>query len=228
MLKKEIDFSPFLWYNNIIMTIYSVYKITNNINGKSYTGAHVTKNPNDDYMGSGKIIRQAIEKYGKENFSKEILYIADTEKEMYEKEKELIEIGPRSYNIVEGGSGGWSYVNSLGPISGETKKKISEAQKGENSARWGKKQSEETKKKISEANKGRPAWNKGKKHTQAQIDKSAAGHAKDYIITYPDGHEEKITNLAKWCRENNLHANCLTAVAKGKRKHHHGYKVRYA
>jgi len=206
---------------------YTIYKITNNINGKSYTGAHITENPNDDYMGSGRLIKEAIKEYGIENFSKEILYIANTEKEMNDKERELIEIGPRSYNIALGGRG-------AGTHNEETKKKMSEAHKGKkksaetkqkmSEAHKGKKKSAETKQKIGEANKGRVPWIKGKKLSQSQIDKSA----KDYIITYLDGHEEKIKNLNRFCRENNLHRGNLTFVAQGKRKHHKGWKAKYA
>ena len=32
---------------------------------------------------------------------------------MFDKERELVEIGPHSYNLKEGGSGGWDYVNGL-------------------------------------------------------------------------------------------------------------------
>lgn len=39
---------------------YTVYKITNKINDKIYVGVHSTDNPNDSYMGSGKIIKDAI------------------------------------------------------------------------------------------------------------------------------------------------------------------------
>jgi hypothetical protein len=48
-----------------------VYKITNLVNGKYYIGKdkHSIKN----YLGSGKIIKSAILKYGIENFKKEIL-----------------------------------------------------------------------------------------------------------------------------------------------------------
>lgn len=89
---------------------YTIYKITNKINGKIYIGKHQTDNPNDDYYGSGKAIKEAIKKYGKENFIKEILYIFDTEEEMNVKERKLIteEFIKRedTYNLGIGGEGG--------------------------------------------------------------------------------------------------------------------------
>lgn len=89
---------------------YLVYKVTNTINGKYYIGAHKTKNVNDNYFGSGKIISEAIEKYGKESFVKEILFYASSEEEMFLKEKEIITKDvvddPLSYNLTLGGLGG--------------------------------------------------------------------------------------------------------------------------
>lgn len=93
---------------------YTVYRITNNLNGKFYIGKHQTKNINDGYMGSGKRLKQAIKKYGIENFSKEILHVFETEEEMNAKEKELVIITEDSYNLCDGGKGGFSYINSSG------------------------------------------------------------------------------------------------------------------
>ena len=69
---------------------YTVYKITNLENNKIYIGAHKTSNLEDGYMGSGKYITNAVNKYGVDNFSKEILHILDSEEEMYLKEKEIV------------------------------------------------------------------------------------------------------------------------------------------
>ena len=60
---------------------YTIYKITNNVNGKYYIGKHQTKDLNDGYMGSGKFIKRAIEKYGVKNFTKEIIHVFDNEKD---------------------------------------------------------------------------------------------------------------------------------------------------
>ena len=48
------------------MKYFTIYQITNNINNKYYIGKHITDNPYDSYMGSGKAIIRAIKKYGKE------------------------------------------------------------------------------------------------------------------------------------------------------------------
>jgi hypothetical protein len=97
---------------------YTIYQTTNKINGNIYIGKHQTENLDDGYLGSGKVLTRAIEKHGIENFSKEILFIFDTEEEMNAKEKELVneEFLARSdvYNLCLGGQGGFSYINNNG------------------------------------------------------------------------------------------------------------------
>lgn len=95
---------------------YTVYKITNKLNNKEYVGKHITSNVDDEYMGSGKLLKAAINKYGLENFTKETLFVFDSEEEMNRKEAELVteEYCSRSdtYNICPGGQGGWGYINN--------------------------------------------------------------------------------------------------------------------
>lgn len=76
---------------------------------------HQTDNLDDGYMGSGKILKRSIKKNGINNFHKEILFIFDNEKEMKDKEKELVVINETtSYNLCPGGKGGFGYINSTG------------------------------------------------------------------------------------------------------------------
>ena len=63
----------------------NIYKITNLVNGKIYIGKD-TKD-RKDYYGSGIVIKQAIKKYGKENFKKEILEKCSEYETLNEKEK---------------------------------------------------------------------------------------------------------------------------------------------
>ena len=93
---------------------YTIYKITNKINNKFYIGMHKTDKLDDGYMGSGKLINRAIKKYGKENFTKEILHVFDNEEEMKNKEKELVVLNEMSYNLCDGGKGGFGYLNRSG------------------------------------------------------------------------------------------------------------------
>lgn len=97
------------------------YKITNLLfdeNGcqKFYLGIHTTKNLNDNYMGSGRYINNAIKSYGSENFFKTILAFYSTRKELLSVEIDVVDEDflkrPDVYNEALGG-GGWDSVNSL-------------------------------------------------------------------------------------------------------------------
>ena len=94
--------------------MYTVYKITNNINNRYFIGVHKTSDPHDSYMGSGLAIKRAIESYGIDNFTKDILFVSETRETSYNKEKEMISEcmdDPLCYNISYGGDGGWDYYN---------------------------------------------------------------------------------------------------------------------
>ena len=161
---------------------YTIYQITNRLDGKIYIGKHQTKDLNDGYMGSGKHLKSAQNKHGIENFTKEILFQFDNEADMNAKEAELVteEFAATStnYNLCPGGQGGWGYINKVNPTlrtaghSKEMYQKVSTTLKGKRPSDQtisaikashangkykydtftGKIHSDQAKKKISEAN----------------------------------------------------------------------------
>ena len=96
---------------------YIVYKTTNNTNNKFYIGYHQTENLEDNYLGSGLLIKQAILKYGKDNFKRDILYVFPSREEALLKESEIVNEkflkNPQTYNLRIGGDGGWEYINNI-------------------------------------------------------------------------------------------------------------------
>lgn len=93
-----------------------IYKITNAINNKYYIGRHSTHNVDDGYMGSGIGIKNAIRKYGRENFVTEILDEANSSAELWELEKNYVNENvvkdENSYNMCVGGQ---HYLQGLTP-----------------------------------------------------------------------------------------------------------------
>jgi len=84
-----------------------IYEIKNIINGKIYIGKDTTNTTS--YYGSGVLIKRAIEKYGKDNFTKKIIDTANTNEELSKKEIYWIEEYRKNhilYNITKGGDGG--------------------------------------------------------------------------------------------------------------------------
>jgi hypothetical protein len=92
---------------------YTIYEVENILNNKIYIGMHQTKKLNDGYLGSGKRLKYAVAKYGKNNFIKRFLYIFLDKQSMIDKEKEIVteEFCSRedTYNIAVGGKGGFSF-----------------------------------------------------------------------------------------------------------------------
>ena len=105
---------------------YQLYKILNNINGKYYIGIHYGNIIQDNYYGSGKLIKNAIEKYGKENFQQIIIEEFDNSKDSYIKENEIVNENLISedmcYNLMVGGKGASAGVNH--PMFGKIRKDI--------------------------------------------------------------------------------------------------------
>ena len=128
-----------------------VYKTTNLINNKIYVGKDLYNKPK--YYGSGKLLRLAIKKYGKENFKKEIIEVCIDIDDMNLKEvfwiKELNSYAPNGYNINYGGKGGNTYTYRTEEEKSAFRKKLS-------LNHIGKKASEKTKSLMSERRKGKP------------------------------------------------------------------------
>lgn len=150
-----------------MMRSYDVYKITNKTNNKVYIGitskglsARWKEHLYNAEHGCPFKLHNAIRKYGKENFSIELIDFCNSWEELEEKEKYYIseykslqdEFG---YNMTEGGDG------TIGRyVTMETRDKI--RQKA-----IGREVSEETRMKLSEAGKVRTEnreayWNSGK------------------------------------------------------------------
>jgi hypothetical protein len=113
-----------------------VYRTTNNVNNKIYIGQDYFNDSN--YYGSGTIFKKALNKYGKENFTKETLCYCSSDLELDEMETFWInELDAANktigYNIV---------IDVKSPMRGrhhsEETKKLSESQEGEKGYWYGK------------------------------------------------------------------------------------------
>jgi hypothetical protein len=120
---------------------YYLYEVKNKVNGKIYVGVHKTNNLTDGYMGSGKVILQAIEKHGLDNFEKTILEFFDDAESMFKRESEVVNgtflERDDVYNLRRGGMGGFDWINSSNipkfkgrSHSEETKQILSNLMKG--------------------------------------------------------------------------------------------------
>ena len=127
--------------------MFIVYKTTCLINGKIYIGQHEVHNLkklDTWYLGSGKLLLNAISKYGKENFKRSVICKVHTQKRANELEEFFINkynstdlnIG---YNILSGSP----YENNPLKVP-EIRERVAEANRG-------KKWSDEVKEKISKS-----------------------------------------------------------------------------
>ena len=98
------------------MKHYLIYKITCSINNKIYIGKHKTDDIDDDYMGSGSLLKYDQDLFGIDKFKREILFECKSEEEMNAKEAEIVNedfiARDDVYNIKLGGDGGWDHINS--------------------------------------------------------------------------------------------------------------------
>jgi hypothetical protein len=178
-----------------------------------------------------------------ESFAREIFWIA------YFGRNDL-GIGPLT-NMTNGGEGMSGYVFSaetrkklsaaskannrfygVGPMGGrthseETKALMSSQRKAENNAFFGKTHTEENRERMRQIKLANPVDSgrfEGKTHSaesRAQIGDSSAKVL--YKVTKPDGTVEIVRNMRQYCRDNDLTAPNMMAVAAGKQRAHKGY-----
>lgn len=186
-----------------------VYLTTNLKNNKKYIGASNKNDPN--YFGSGLLIMQAIKKYKKENFKKEIIeededyqFIFDRET-FWIKKKNAVE-SHEYYNLASGGKGGKGTLanpdsrrrclNGLKKgnktradyLRGKKYEEIyedkaDEQRKKRKDANTDVKFTKERCKNMSKARKGKPPWNKGLKGKQTGWSKGLKTFYKSFILT---------------------------------------------
>ncbi len=159
-----------------------VYKIINKINGKYYIGKDSNNDPR--YYGSGKLIKQAIKKYGKNNFDKIIIEHCINKEHLNEREKFWINESnalndPKSYNLANGGAGG--DLSKFIPYNkiDYSKNKMS------GTKQWFNSLSKDEKKE----------WHK------RQGEKRSKGW---FVSKVDDSTEVYVQNIAKWCEEHGI------------------------
>ena len=165
------------------------------------------------YLGSGKLLKRAVKKYGKENFKCDVIKWCETEEELNKAERYYIkqynaQKDDMFYNISEGGDWGnvtngmtqkeyENWKRKISPLgrhhSEETKKKISQA-------RIGIQFSEETIQKMRENNIGKNNPMYGIKWTEERRKNQSKKLYKSVIATLPNGNKIKFESVSK-CKE---------------------------
>lgn len=107
-----------------------IYKTTNLINGKIYIGKN--KHNNSKYLGSGRRLIKAIQKYGRDFFLKEIVEYCVSNEYMSEREKYWIDYFDSTnrligYNLTKGGEGGDTFTLRSDSEKMRTRKLISDS-----------------------------------------------------------------------------------------------------
>lgn len=206
-----------------------IYITTNLINGKQYIGQSTKINCNS-YLGSGKALKLAIKKYGKNNFSKQILISALNNRSNLNYLEELIitendaSNNPNFYNISLSAYITKGFKGKHHSISSNIKrsKSLSGRKLTEEHIQKlrGRKVSEASRLKMSIAGKQKRLTEEHK----AKISISCRGikrsndfgvgsknpNAKKWIIENENGEKiEIIGSIKKWCNENKLYYQFL-------------------
>ena len=163
-----------------------IYCIRNKLDGKIYVGSasnlrHRFKH-HRGYLRKGnhhcQPLQRSWNKYGEDNFEFIVIASVLDKNKLVEVEQYFLDtFTPHDKTI------GYNILKKAGSCLGvkrseETKRKMSEAQKGTKNPNYGKKYSEERKKKISELTKGKNNPFYGKKHTLEAMERTRLGREK--------------------------------------------------
>lgn len=228
---------------------YTIYETTNVVSGKKYIGKHATEDPNDDYIGSGLVLRRAVQKWGRQNFVKKVLFVYDNELDMNAKEQELVNVdlvcNPMYYNAALGGQGGVIVLKPEHPLYESTCRKISEAQLARSAdmsaatklnhtlrrvGMYGKKQSDKQKRIVSEMQKGVPKKAESKEKQKASL--LATLSSPGYI--HPNKGRVKTSKELDGMRERSLNRpkkvcpHCSVIMDERNYARYHGEKCKHA
>ena len=195
----------------------TLYIKTHRITGLKYFGK-TTKYP-ISYRGSGKYWLRHIKIYGYD-VDTEIYFQTENKEEairealrfsrVYDIVNSLLWANLIEENGIDGGVNGFKHSKELcerqskmrmgisyGPLSKEHKEKLSKAHEGQIV-------SEETKKIMSKIMKGVPK------------PKNSILQAENWLVTDPQGNEQIITNLKKFCKDNDLNSSHMGSMAEEK------------
>lgn len=165
-----------------------LYCIENIDDQMFYVGKHTTSDLNDGYMGSGTLLCEAYRKKGLARFRKHILAFFDSEQEVLDAERFVVDeeflSQPNVYNRAVGGNDGWLSINKNESLR---KEKNHRAALSMNKTIWSDPEfrernrirtSEQTKKLHAEGKVSAPDWS-GRKHreeTKRKIGEKNSSH----------------------------------------------------
>lgn len=209
--------------------LHFCYLTQNKVNNKIYFGKHSTTNLNDGYIGSGKLLQQAVNKYGDDSFEVVQRWFFDTEALAYLYEAEIVTENfinrSDTYNLSLGGLGGVK--------TDEIRQKISNTLKG----RVPEHVQNSTVMTNGVVNKYVPnndvdiyltnGYTIGITPSQKAIEayQQRNQQMSNYQIRHPDGTISTVTNQAKFARDHNLSGGHLTRMRNGKLGNVKGYTL---
>lgn len=166
-----------------------IYKTINKISGKWYIGKDSSNRPY--YFGSGVALRNALKKYGKDNFEKIILEVCTSKEQLIEREKFWIAhtnatTDPMSYNLAKGGEGG-----DLSKFIDYTSRKPGDRFAG--AQKWYSSLSENEKESLQR--------NRALKRTKGW-----------YVSTVDNPQEIYVQNINAWCKEHGVDSSMPSSL----------------